>query len=328
MTAPFISVIVPTHRRLADLGRCLDAIGRQGYRDFEVIVVADSVDQAYVGAVRDLLGGLPVAGRCIRLSGCETPRQGPSPVRNAGAAAAQGAYLAFCDDDDLWIATDHLAVAAAALAEDPELDYYFANQIGVCDGAVRVRDWLPGLASGDGSVRAISRRELLAIPAFPHLNTTVVSRRLFEALGGFDSGLRYSEDYDFSRRAAARARRIAVRPQVVAQHNIPDQSRGDNASTRLSQRERRLLMAHIQLRLFTRIDGAEFRRATAQALSFEYKRLLGQVEPPDDLASARMLARLGLAARPSLKWALVTLALHLPGIGRPLLARLRAAPAD
>jgi hypothetical protein len=134
--------------------------------------------------------------------------------------------------------------------------------------------------------------------------------------------LRYSEDYDFSRRATVAARRIAVRPQVVAQHNIPDQGRSDNASTRLSQRERRLLMAHIQLRLFAGIEDPALRRAFARSLGFEHKRLLAQLDPPD-LALARMLARLGLAAQPTLKWALVTAGLHLPGLDRRLLARLR-----
>jgi GT2 family glycosyltransferase len=328
MTAPVISVIVPTHDRRQDLARCLAAIGQQSFRDFEVIVVADSVDEDYLAAVEALLGELPVAGRCIHLSGPKTPRQGPSPVRNAGAAAAAGAYLAFCDDDDLWLATDHLAVAARAFAEDPELDYYFANQIGVSDGALRVRDWLPGLAAGDGKVRIITPGELLAIPAFPHLNTTVVSKRLFVTLDGFDPGLRYSEDFDFSRRATAQARRIAVRPEVVAQHNIPDQARSENASTRLSQRERRLLMTYIQLRLFADIEDGVLRRAAARSLSFEYKRLLERLDRPGDLALARMLARLGLAASPSLKWALVTLALHLPGIAPVMFARLRAASAD
>ena len=81
-------------------------------------------------------------------------------------------------------------------------------------------------------------------------------------------------------------------------------------------------MAHIQLRLFAYIEDPALRRAFARSLGFEHKRLLAQLDPPD-LALARMLARLGLAAQPTLKWGLVTAGLHLPGLDRRLLARLR-----
>ena len=54
--------------------------------------------------------------------------------------------------------------------------------------------------------------------------------------------------------------------------------------------------------------------------SYECKRLMADA----DLTSARFLARLALAAAPTLKWLLVTIALHLPIAGTKLLNRINA----
>jgi glycosyltransferase involved in cell wall biosynthesis len=93
MSAPAISVIVPTHGRPTALGRCVDSLLTQhlpGESPFEVIVVDDGSPEPV--RLSDAAGARGV--RVIR-----QPQQGPAAARNTGLGAATGEIVAFIDDD-------------------------------------------------------------------------------------------------------------------------------------------------------------------------------------------------------------------------------------
>jgi glycosyltransferase involved in cell wall biosynthesis len=98
---PVVSVVVPTHDRRRLLAQTLRSILWQREVDFEVIVVDDGSSDGTAEAVAEL------GEARVRLLRHETPR-GVAAARNRGIAEATGAWLAFCDDDDLW-APDKLA---------------------------------------------------------------------------------------------------------------------------------------------------------------------------------------------------------------------------
>src|SRR6476620_10544907 len=91
---PLVSVVVPNHNRARLLSRTLQSILAQQMGDLEVAVVdnGSTADTASVAAAAD--------PRVVVLRN-EAPA-GVSAARNRGIAAARGAWLAFCDDDDLW----------------------------------------------------------------------------------------------------------------------------------------------------------------------------------------------------------------------------------
>jgi glycosyltransferase involved in cell wall biosynthesis len=96
-----VSVVVPTHDRRRLLRQTLASILWQREVDFEVIVVDDGSSDGTADAVARL------GDARVRLVRHDTP-QGVAAARNRGIAEATGAWLAFCDDDDLW-APDKLA---------------------------------------------------------------------------------------------------------------------------------------------------------------------------------------------------------------------------
>jgi glycosyltransferase involved in cell wall biosynthesis len=98
---PAVSVVVPTHDRRRLLVQTLRSILWQREVDFEVIVVDDGSSDG----TAEVVAGLGDAR--VRLLRHDTP-QGVAAARNRGIAEAAGAWLAFCDDDDLW-APDKLA---------------------------------------------------------------------------------------------------------------------------------------------------------------------------------------------------------------------------
>ena len=93
---PFISVIVPTHKRPKLLRRALQSIKSQPSSVFvEAIVVSDVIDDDTDKVCAELLTGKDVY---IRRNGSP----GPSASRNMAAAIASGRYVMFLDDDDAW----------------------------------------------------------------------------------------------------------------------------------------------------------------------------------------------------------------------------------
>ncbi|UUN27265.1 glycosyltransferase [Streptomyces sp. FIT100] len=110
---PRTSVVVATRERAGRLARALDSLLAQDHPDFEIVVVdnapatdatRDLVEKKYAGAVRYV----------------HEPVPGLAVAHNRGIAAADGAVLAFTDDDV--IADPHwLTALSAPFADDPRI---------------------------------------------------------------------------------------------------------------------------------------------------------------------------------------------------------------
>jgi glycosyltransferase involved in cell wall biosynthesis len=95
VTAPSVSVVIPTWQRHAEVVRAIRSALDQTQPPFEVVVVNDGPD-AEKGRIVAALGD----SRIVYL---EAPRRGrPSPTRNHGIRAARGDWIALLDDDDIW----------------------------------------------------------------------------------------------------------------------------------------------------------------------------------------------------------------------------------
>jgi glycosyltransferase involved in cell wall biosynthesis len=90
MEPPFFSVIVPTYQRARYLRQLLEALTKQTFQDFEVLVVDQS----------EIPPAMPASlSRKLRLKTIQTNKKGAVGARNRGIQEARGAVLAFTDDD-------------------------------------------------------------------------------------------------------------------------------------------------------------------------------------------------------------------------------------
>lgn len=87
--SPLFSVVVPTYERYDQLGELIRCLQKQVERDFEVILI-DQSRERWSGA--SLNYGFP-------LTYFHSPVKGAVRARNTGALLAQGAVIAFIDDD-------------------------------------------------------------------------------------------------------------------------------------------------------------------------------------------------------------------------------------
>ena len=94
--SPQVSVVIPTYNRADLLGKAIESVLDQSYRDLELIVVDDASTDGTPQVVRGY--GDPRV-RYIVLQ--ENRRQGVA--MNAGIANARGDVIAFLDSDDTWL---------------------------------------------------------------------------------------------------------------------------------------------------------------------------------------------------------------------------------
>ena len=92
---PKVSIIIPTYKRTHFLKEALKNVHKQTFKDFEVIVVDDGTP----GDENEKI--------CLQYSDVVYKKiyntGGPMRPRNIGMKLAKGEYIAFLDDDDLWI---------------------------------------------------------------------------------------------------------------------------------------------------------------------------------------------------------------------------------
>ncbi|MDV7144008.1 glycosyltransferase [Tropicimonas sp. TH_r6] len=91
---PTVSIIVPAYNVAETLAATLDALLRQSFRDFEIILVDD-------GSTDDTLR-IAESYDDPRLRIVTQTNRGLAGARNTGIHAARGEFIGLCDSDDLW----------------------------------------------------------------------------------------------------------------------------------------------------------------------------------------------------------------------------------
>jgi glycosyltransferase involved in cell wall biosynthesis len=196
-----VSVVIPTRDRPELLALTLRTALSQEHVNAELIVVDDGSESGTATLVRQL------ADSRIRL----LPNTGPpgvSGARNRGIAAANGRWIAFLDDDDLW-APNKLAMQIAAATEN-NAGWVYAGDVTV-DADLRVCSGAPP-PPPDEVVADLRRHN--AVPA--GASNVAVRREVLERVGDFDTALRTSEDWDMWLRLAATGLPACVRRPLVA----------------------------------------------------------------------------------------------------------------
>lgn len=182
---PLVSVVIPTYNRAPMIGQALESVLRQSYSNFELIVVDDgSTDETAV-----LLDHYQPA-----LTVLSQPHRGVAAARNAGTSASRGKYIAFLDSDDLWLPAK-LAVQVEFLKCSTGVEICQTNEIWMRNGR-RVNPKLKHRKpSGD-----VFRRSLDLCLISP--SAVMMTRELFDRVGGFDESFVVCEDYDLWLRIA------------------------------------------------------------------------------------------------------------------------------
>lgn len=222
-----VSVVIPTFNRSKDLANLLGDISSQSEKSLEVLVIDDGSDDRHIAQYESLVQNF---GKCFHFvkRGQGNAERGPGASRNRGIALATGQYIAFCDDDDRWLASDHLERGCQAL-DSCEADLYWAD-MQTHQGDVVLN---PSMYGEFSMLRAhpvhsleqmfeVDRRSmsLFLRHRIIHCDSMIVRRSLVEIAGGYWEPLRFAEDHDFCFRVADRARKAIFRSSPTAALNV------------------------------------------------------------------------------------------------------------
>lgn len=189
MANDIVSVIIPVFNCKEFLAKAIDSALAQTYQPLEII----AIDDGSTDSSTDIL-----ASYQPRITVINQLNAGPSAARNNGARHASGDYLAFLDSDDLWDPRK-TEIQVAALKAHPKAVATYCDHRSI-DAKGQILGHTGALEHARSSGKILE--DLIHGQRIKSPSLVMVRRDSFNAAGGFDTDLRFSEDYDLWLRLA------------------------------------------------------------------------------------------------------------------------------
>lgn len=208
MPAPFVSICIPAYKAERYLAETLESIRAQTFDDFEVIVTEDGSKDRTEEIVRAFASRLPqpVVYQPVAVN------QGLPATRNTGISAARGRWIALLDSDDLWTPTHLEELVSTAKSTGADLVHAGSLLFDSDTG----RDLEPRMPSAE---------EIALFPASLYTGSYIIqpssvllSRELWQRVGGFNPQFRYVEDREMWLRCARAGGRFACTGNLTCRY--------------------------------------------------------------------------------------------------------------
>jgi glycosyltransferase involved in cell wall biosynthesis len=182
-----VSVVIATRNRELLVKQAIDSVLAQSEPVREVIVVDD-------GSVDGTRAQLAAYGDRIRVFHQEN--EGASAARNRAMRVAQGAWIAFLDDDDVWLETK-IERQMALIRQNPNLGIVYCSDYAV-DEQLRILYTRAAIPGNQGDVF-----ERLMLKNFIFTSCVLARKDLIETAGYMNRAYKFAEDWDLWLRIAA-----------------------------------------------------------------------------------------------------------------------------
>ena len=243
-SAPRVSVVCAVYDQADHVGRALESVARQGYADWELVVLDDGSTDASGEVVEAFMESHPSAAVLL----VRHPiNRGLPAARNAAISKARGEYVLVLDaDNELYPHCLERLVEALDAAPEATFAYGILEQFDRSGpiGLSGYFGWEPERLVEDNYIDALA----------------LIRRQALNELGGYTADRRVYgwEDYDLWCRVAERGGRAAHVPEIVARYRLAAGSM--IALTNLATREAREALAERSPNLFAGVDFDELDR--------------------------------------------------------------------
>lgn len=199
-----VTVVIPTWNRAQLVEEAIASVVEQTYANWELLVVDDGSSDDTAGRLgRRALPNLRVI---------QTAHLGHiGKLRNLGARAGTGAFIAFLDSDDLWL-PKKLETQLHAMTMEPRAGWSYTEYSLFRDESdIALRCGQAPALSGD-VIYALLKQETGVCPC-----TLLVRRAFFEQIGGFseDRRLAVRDDVDIALRMARASPAVAIAERLT-----------------------------------------------------------------------------------------------------------------
>lgn len=206
-----ISVVIPTHKRSELLRRSIDSVFSQTYPAYEIIVV----DDAGCDATRLLVENynIPMIRYFENNNGT-----GAASSRNLGAEVATGDYIAFLDDDDVWLSSKL----------EKQCRLIMEGNLDVCFSRLSVQYENSSICYSTSVCNVPNPSfEILMENYIGATISAVIRRSLFVTVGGFDLSFKAREEYDLWIRLIHTGASIGVveEPLAISYRSLENRAR-------------------------------------------------------------------------------------------------------
>jgi GT2 family glycosyltransferase len=206
-----VSIVIPTHNRLDNLKKVLEALEKQTYptNDFEIIVVSD-------GSTDGTDQFLAENPSTLNLRAIFQPDLGVAVARNMGGQAATGEIIIFIDDD--------VVPAPELIQEHVRFQQEHGRQAVVIGPMLAPLDFQPPIwvlwehATLANQYAAMEQGIFQTTARQFYTGNTSIRRSQFLEAGGFDPSFRRAEDVELAYRLAARGAEFFFHPKAVGYH--------------------------------------------------------------------------------------------------------------
>lgn len=250
-----VSIVMPTRGTSKRINESIRSVIAQTYCDWELIIVND-------GGSEHLLHEQLAHFADLRIKYVHrSTSQGPSTARNVGITASSGEWIAYLDDDDVFL-PHHLATCVSALRRTgaglafSRCHRMFGTWVDDRFQAVtsEPQPWPSGRPTA----------EMLRCHNFICTLNVLHSRRVLELVGGWDPGIRHLEDWEFWLRLATRVELISV-PSFTGHYRIVREP-GSSANASVIQVEQMALFEELISAMIS--DGGGLHRVLADCLAY------------------------------------------------------------
>ena len=185
---PLVTAIITTHNRNDLVGRAIESVLHQTYKNLECIVVDDASIVSAEAVCRKY------SVEFIYIPKAES--KGGNHARNVGIKAAKGEYIAFLDDDDYWLPTKIEKQVALIIEKQCALVYSNAKAEIVQGNNVTYMEY-----SLDYTKRGDMHEKIFMSICCLNITILVEKQKLFE-VGLFDEDVRFWQEYELTMRLA------------------------------------------------------------------------------------------------------------------------------
>lgn len=210
-----ISVVIPTYKNRGGLTKSVDSALAQDYDGLlEVIVVDDNSPESEDRKNTEALMAKYSENPKVVYIRHDQNKNGAA-ARNTGIKASKGDYIAFLDDDDIFL-KGKLTKQVAYLEQHKEFDAVY------CLARRSKYGCSQRIIEGDGT------RDILLLESNFFTPSLVFRREALEAINGFDETFRRHQDYELLLRFFAAGYKIGCVPEVLIEIGM---NMGENTPT-------------------------------------------------------------------------------------------------
>ena len=209
-----ISVVIPTYKNKGSIAPSIKSVLSQTYRGpMEIIVVDDNEPDSEARKSTEAQMEVFAGNKTVRYIRHEKNKNGAA-ARNTGIRASKGEYIAFLDDDDLFL-PKKLEMQLAYLEEHPEFDATY------CLAQNYDKTPIPAYPyTGDVS------KHLLMLESNMFTPSLMFRRNALLAINGFDESFRRHQDYELLLRFFDAGYKMGCVPEILIELG---NSEGQNA---------------------------------------------------------------------------------------------------